>query len=1105
MADYETIIQDILNSNGTTLEKIEALKQQVSPYAKESELKETLNKIISEDTDYIRRYLKNTSNIVWQKDYYIDKVERFTYTNYFNNDSGYLPYRNTSILLQIDDYSLFSANHNYFTDVFIDGKKLEKSKYTIINSSKEEYQRFRSGAKRLFIIKDFVTDGCLVSVVVKKQRKIYLNNGEKTFYKNFKITNVSQLTYRATKSELGDLNNNLDNLLLYKKGIEDYGYLSLKRDCYSFELEGENIILKILEIPQINDNYLIINRLQNVEVTYINKSEVTEEEYIERYAIMNLDFVANQIRVEGSYLPIPVRNQDEIEIYVDGNRLINGYDFTFINDDRTKNQYIHFGGILKQNSEIIMRNKNFSSEYGFFRQFDDMKKDGIKDLSEYNIPISEDYIEVYVGRKRVARKDKRSIINRLIKIDNQDILEKLDIYPEIEYGVVENQLLNLYRTDTNKTVISQIGNLFPDLLISNWKENNELRPNDGLTTLEDIFIGRIIRIELIADSSVVTEGKAPTFRVIGYYSNDTEIAMDVTKYSKISSFDKYKIGRQIITATYVQGNEELTAELECEVVVKEILELTILTNSNFYVIGDNIKSSVKVLAKFEDNSEKLVTDLCTIDATDCAEEIGYESIKVEFNYNGRTLFAEKTVLVSDTSQRKIIKLEVILDNYIRNSDPQIVGSNISSMTIFATYNNYLIQEINSECADVNIINEDGSFTLIYNIKEFVIEDITKPINLDIKIFPSINKLVPIEFLSYDENDNEVISDHIEKQIIILEDKIDEENRYLVFNDLVAKIDETYIGSINRDYIYYRIRDLDNNIFSLGPVRIDDEAICLNNNFKEYIILEFLDINYITLNQVLFKVKNVNDYRKIDNGKLEGSPTKGFKAVINKFTFGRFLKDIDLENIHLLDKDYNVIAKFNDNSFNKIVDTASETDTLIYLDFNNFATLNGNIFNIVEFLKDKNEETKLYLDIANCDKLVDLALPQYKLIQMDFLKENDIYFDRTSDDYYLTIIPELDFNIAYEHEYEVRPNNTSIIKNEISDKIKLPLQADTSNEIYLTKNRYGLNRYYFESELDNIIHYIDIYIGFINDRVRVLKINDTEFTDLEYDSINIKYI
>lgn len=1103
---YQEKINSYIDGLNTTKEKIQALKSRINPTSTRTELKEILDSIIVEDTDYVRRYLKNSGLIVFQKDFIIDNVNKWTYKGSFNNDSEYLYLIDTTVLVSFQDYALYSENYGYYTDVFINGVKVNENKY-IIRDSYVEHETFFSGHKRLFIRKNELHNGDILSVVVHKYRNF------ESYCKAFKITKsnitADKRQYTFYKKDVGDFLNRTENLIVYIKDPVVNQFRLLDKNHYSISVVGDQLDLNLLEDESLvlNTVYLVMNKIQCIQYVFDNTFNVTLEEYIERFPVLNIDFVDKNHMVDGAYLPIPVDNIDEVEIFVNGYRLINGYDFTLINTNLAKGQHLHLAGILALNAHVVMRNKNISDEFGFYRQFKDMHAIGILDLTDTNIPISEDYVEAYVCRKRVPLCNKRSIFNRYLKIDNQKSLQYIDTFPEIEYSMLSAEVLTDFRNDTNKDIIGQIIDVFNGDVIDEWLDNNEEKPNEGYvqpsTTEKEAFVGHVKSIKINVDSSIVIEGRLPQIQVIGFYEeNDGEtsqIGMDITAYCEISTFDPFEVGRHIVSARYVQGDTILTDEMEVETVYKELISMRILTDSNFYVVGDAVKSTINVIAKFEDNSEKNVTDLCEITAPIEAEEAGYITIHVKFNYNGRVVEKEKYILVSETSERKIQGLDVILDNYIYNNNQ------ISNMSLYATYTNNMIQKLDKNCIKVFIVNNDETLTEIEDIENAMFTTVSQAINLMVEVYVNSKKKDKVLFI----DENGLTHTEFYTQIRIIEDTIESQNRYLVYNDLLCSLDSIYLETINPEFKQFRIKDINNDIISIGTAAVTDEIICTTIP-DGLLIVDFLDDDGILLNQVLFRVKNKNSYRNIVNADISGSIVDGFTIKINKFIFGKNLDELNISNINVIDENYEILTKFNDPDFSRSTDVASEDDNYIYFTFNNFATKGGNVKIMGEFIDSVRESDsghRMYLDILGCSSLIEVNMHEdLDIIIQQISLMDDCKIDRSQEDYYLIIDPKIPDEYCTEL-YITKPNNVRVEMENILNnnyKIKLPLQTDLSNSIYLTKNHFGINCYWYVNRNTNKVYSVTLNINEINNRVRLLSINRTPISETEYNTIPVVY-
>jgi len=1376
---FDSIVMEAMKNRDTSISTIDALKKQITPYATRKELKETFDKIIKEDPDYIRRYLKASSNIVYQTDVYIDSVEtkqKLLYKNIFNNDSVYLNFGNgDKILIVCTDSSLASDNYDFYSDVFVNGIKLSKKNY--IEMPSDKVYNFKTGGRRFLIDENKVNVGDIISVVIRKEPRC------NSFYTTISIDNVNTKTYTIKKQDVGRYGEILDedediavleNLLIFKKSslekdeqyfqlntkafIKEYipfvdaltfkgtiGKIGSGSDIISLPLENvkKNEAYKVLvagtygnftcnagdilfaletrETSNVdnwgfipfnyrkllildlsednlnkNDVYLIINRKKHVECEFINTTELEDEEYI-KYDANNhiiLPLVDNSRKVAGCSLPLPVKSINDVEVYVDGYRLINNVDYIFVNDE-DRNQYIQFIGILKPNSKVVFRNKNIDDTYNFyckhnldkitdyvafnqefqnlinieripnntdlvildtikcvlykdeyeehryrnnrdmferfyrvikntdiaiaaiekilesnpeigkyeeivvdevdsilideafipndsfefvnndryldfslyvkslvennkiiingikvfdgvmFTKYTDDYSDiidelvfleessvqtnfsyGIIDLDEYSVPICEDYIEVYLGRVRVPVCNKRSIINRYLKIDDQHItLKDAEIYSEINWSDYAKAIINMtrYPNEVRENIYTQLKNVDENNEIKNsWLKivkDEKLDTNRKVETTDDIYYGRFKKISISttnASDQKIKQNIYPIFRVLGYYSDEDYI--DITEYcdytfknefgEELPDFDTVNVGKQYVTATFNQGeNGNLISDsITMEVVAIEVESIRIVSNTNIFTLNDNIFNSIRVIAHYENGNERILTEEeYTRTLTNFDGSIKYDEgiVDSEGSYIISAIYCDhiydtKSILVSPVSSKRIKKLDVIPNSYL------VDGEIITNLDIYATYNNNQIQKVTTDTVDVYVFRDDildkessraDYITGLVLDKEYI---------LRLYVFNDDTKTGdPIETLT---------EDYTDVTIKLLNNNVKNNHQIIYYDNLTATLDENFINKYKDDdnFFYYSIKNLDGVYMSIGQAELTNaEGVMtigvLNKN--EVVAVDFYNKETKEfVQQLLFVVMDVNDIRIAAKRIFTGNIMDGYTIAINKLALNEEYSKIDFTNAALKDINGNTIVKYNTQLVNENNNyTKNSMAQYIYVCFKNFKTSTGNVQTINKYIEKSIRNGKisldLFFDIEGINKIIELHVPEgsYTNSEFDYFKYemldiSRVYIDDITyeDENWLIIEPIIPENEIIESVVELRPEAS--YKTDISasgNDIEFQLKKRESNfETTLDILRCGLNRYCYRSESNNI-YVIDVDIVKVDNTAVINTINNNE--------------
>lgn len=686
------------------IDKINSLKEDLKDgvLLSDSSYKRLMKYIVAHDITTIREYIKTNSSICFQKDFFIDPIEKFIYKssfntelkdqniNIFNNDSAFLEFNQDMILVTCAETTLYDNNYNYFIDVFVNGKLLSRDQYYERPSNIEyNFVGFHTGARRIFI-KRIATDsndkfiyqeyengnkeyvqnvktGDIVSVVVHKCPSI-----ENSFYTTVSVTNNENNTINftiLTEKLCGSYNNISNaNIIIYKK-VND-NYIPINNDNYYIQKGENNYTLFSLydKDIKVGDELLIINKSNYLEGTFISDKYDSIEDYI-KDGLKNCR-IKPFIKVNDiEKFPIPFTCDEELEIYVNGLRLVPKVDYFSVVDEN-EGLYIQLTGLLKSESKVMIRNKCFAFIQSKNTDIDSIssKKDHLTSLyhidnkltykgfiwmEQYPFPIHPGYIEAYVGRHRIPFIYKRYVCNKCLKIDRQIYEKHLETYTEILW----NDLLLDYTLQEDITSLDPADNLYSfdkNLVTSGWlyKKDNDLdttkdegsdyntlpnfysvnhplKPNI-LSDLEDNpFNGNFIGIILSAEPTLLKESEDPVFKLLMEISlNDELYYIDITKelkdYITINGFNRDIIGKeQTVTANLLINNSNgdevynYSNSVLMKILPKEIVLFDLYPQSNFFMsnegkmyktvdMGDKILEMMDVIVRFEDGSEKVL-------------------------------------------------------------------------------------------------------------------------------------------------------------------------------------------------------------------------------------------------------------------------------------------------------------------------------------------------------------------------------------------------------------------------------------------------------------------------------------------------------------------
>jgi len=1078
------------------------LKKQIQPFSTPSELKETLDNMIVQDPDYIRHYLDAWSNICFQKDFIIDNKENFLYIDgttstdiiknkaTYSNNSYELLYSKAKILLVVKDYRLSSHNYKYLLDVYLNGRRLKDTDY-ILDPGAENYD-WTSSSRRIFINQELVSNGDFISIVARKIRNI------KKFYTRFTINDISIKNYKFDIDALGPIFDNTDNLVVFKKGFTEDNYHLIDRSEYTFIINNKEIFFILKNTPNDKDKYLIINNKQELQQIRINKDENLDiNDYLNDDPVMSLPLTYAPIKVDGLELPMPIRKSSEVECYIKGLRAIPDIDFT-VESDSIKGHYIQFKGILYPGSEIIIRSRTRSDYVNDFTNVN-IDSSGFINLSDFQIPLGMFYIESFCGRRRIPRFNKTILGDNLIKLHNQHKLSELEIFSEVDWDNVALSMVDKYRSEENQTILTKLSRDYPDHIIDAYSEDKteeEINDNDdtcrNIYTQREIFLGVFDMIEIVTDKYTILEGHQLHYKVYGKFRDneeDTEhnaTRIDITELCEISGFNPYELGIQTITATYSFYNLNLEATAEVEVVNKKLTDLSVELPSSYFVVGDKIRENVKVLARFEDMSERYLdenNDNYTIDCPEKALVEGSFTITVRFEYDQEMYSAQKVCVVSNTYYRDITDYEIIFSKYIRENNEVI------TMQLVASYSNGYKQII------------DKSLYRVYYALSGT-NALVDPDNVQLSLDRSYN--VTIDQYSKPGYLNEYkldVRDEVKhKSIMILNGLIENENRIVVFDTGILYLHQNY--NLQSNYKYYRVKDINTDHYiTIGKNPTTNNSIYFDTLVNDkLVIVEFLNDLLEVVAQQVFKTKNADDLYELATGKLSGNAIEGYSFAIGKITLGNVTIDqLSTRTSGFYDPiESKYIAKIDTN----LTDTITEDTERFYFNFNNFATDTGSVLKIRNMIENYNTGS-LEFKISGIDTIIKFTV---NTLQYNVSDVETMYFDdkleNTSD--YLVIKPLLYKPVTVIDAYHANPKVNSITRfSYVPTGLKFSINSVTK-EILIKDPQIGKHIFYLVTKPSDDsaiqkIYYIEITINSdaADTLVRVTDINGNTITKAKY--------
>jgi hypothetical protein len=408
------------------------------------------------------------------------------------------------------------------------------------------------------------------------------------------------------------------------------------------------------------------------------------------------------------------------------------------------------------------------------------------------------------------------------------------------------------------------------------------------------------------------------------------------------------------------------------------------------------------------------------------------------------------------------------------------------MQIVETFSNDLQVLVENDYVNVYLINGDTKTQI--DPEHFMLP-LTEVHTILIEQYSTTDK--------FDEDIIEVRDDVKYKQIQVLKNTLENENKIIVFDGSILYIHQDY--KLDPNYRYYRVRDIIGNYYlTIGKNEVTNNAIYFGTiEDSSLVIVEFLDNNLNVVSNEIFKARNLDLLLDLASGKLTGNALEGYTFSIGKLSIGKTKEELTKESITF----YDVYNKRTITSLNieDGFDSITEDDDKYYFNFNDFSTDSGNVLAIRNMIMN-NSIGNLELRISNVNLIIKFSV---KTVEYNFCdKESMFILDEPENDY-VTVKPLLLKPVSITKAYHASPRS-KVLEEYTYDAKGIKFIIDSDKNILFSEKQYGKHIYYLINKNDEgntVINYIEITIGYDGDLVRITKIHSTEISYDEYISLD----
>lgn len=292
------------------------------------------------------------------------------------------------------------TDENFVEKIRVNDKLLSREDYEIINIRESKCMYY-------FVRTENLTDQGIISLVIEKG---------KTNHVLHKIIETEEDTYVYDIDMDGIKMNKLryDLLCLFTSKDRRMIYLEKGKDYETF-IEGTDIKIRLLNEDLIGMNIVYCNPF------FVYRSDL---KVCETLLESTTRIISVQDIVPNKYFSYMCKNTNNVEVYYDGYRLINGIDYvvlepTFYNSvtdnkillniDLKVDKVLSFVFKDRREDTLVIKDE-IHSEYGLVF------------MNDLNIPVDLDYMDFYLDNKKLGVTDIEIHSDNLIQIKNQDYL-----------------------------------------------------------------------------------------------------------------------------------------------------------------------------------------------------------------------------------------------------------------------------------------------------------------------------------------------------------------------------------------------------------------------------------------------------------------------------------------------------------------------------------------------------------------------------------------------------------------------------------------------------------------------------------------------------------
>jgi hypothetical protein len=618
-------------------------------------LRTTLKNIIDSHPEQIRSMIDNQDSYTYSKSFQIAPKANWIYKNPFNHNGEYIYFFEERIMVTVDNFSKTKSTDHYVMKVFRNGELLKEG---------DDYSvKICLGSRRIFIKAALINEFDVIHVTARRIFNLsgsgfYTIDAPSSYY-------PGNFTFLAHEYNFGKIFENAENLSVFiKKMNEDnFTYLTRNVDYTITRLSTLQVQVKMMIAISISDQILVINKLSAYKLEYTTGNQSNDQEYFD-----NNNFLSIPLRVYNDniqeYLPFPVENVNEVDLWAAKGKLIPGVDYTIdLADPINKIPTLKLSSFFKKNSYILIENRLWDPMYNVVNVLDEVgNTTGFIPFVNAKIPVDNRYVEVFLGRRKVPETNISNIGDILLKVDGQRCLQLVDCRSALLVSELFKFLNNGFASNQSKLAEAIKYQGIPEFIADYTAEYS---PSVNLDDVEplDPFLPQTTPVELrlhVSQPTFVSGIEDPVFTVMLELENGTLVDVTADCLIEIQEYTDLEdeLTRSFIAeVTYkVDDTTTLTSTIQFQMIEKEIYGIFIELESA--VVLKNAAVNYKVFCNYFDNTRRDITEstklVVTVPPTDT---VGGLVIDAAYTIGGNTYHDNKNFAVVD--YKVVDHLEII--------------------------------------------------------------------------------------------------------------------------------------------------------------------------------------------------------------------------------------------------------------------------------------------------------------------------------------------------------------------------------------------------------------------------------------------------------------